>query len=1184
MSSRNEVRESSRLAVCLQLATAIGRSTTLDEIFDAALDALAEGVGIRRAAVLLFDADGVMRFKASRGISEGYRRAVEGHTPWKRGEIGARAILVPDVGADPGLVPFLTTIRAERIAGMAFIPLVLAGGVIGKFMLYFDRPQVLEDDHLRLAELIGAQVAFAAEGFRARIRAAENQGRLEFALEAAHMGTWDWDLRTNAIHWSENLERLHGLQPGSFDGSFEFYKKEIHRDDRDRVLASIEQAITKGAVHAVEYRVVLPDHRIRWVEGKGRVEYEGDRPIRMTGVCMDITERKNADAARLAALEESTRVSRHLASIVQSTDDAIIAKDLDGIITAWNLAAERMFGYSSDEAIGRSIMMLIPAARRAEEDLIMSRVRSGRSIELETVRVHKDGSPVDIALTVSPVKSEDGTITGASKIARDITARRRAEAELAELHRGLTTLVGASASLLQTPDADSVRNATLNIARQLLDADGYALWLLDETRVWRIIKSEGISPDFSGRTLKAEDPMSPAATVLLTEALPVEDVGAMSLLATQRHLYEREGVRSMLVCPMRVGASGAGTLVFYYRARHAFSRVEVQTAQALANLSAAALNTADLYEAQRRAREAAESAGRHAAFLANAAAVLSESLDYQQTLGAVSRLAVPDIADWCAVDISTEDGRIERLAIAHVDPAKLELVRTLERRYPTDPETPGAVPFVIRTGQPAIHENISPERLAAAGVNDEHRGLLASLAICSYMCVPLVSPSGTFGAITFAFAESGRHYAKDDLNFAQQVAARASLAIENARAYRRTHEANRLKDEFLATLSHELRTPLNAILGYAQMLKTQMLKGQQASQAVDIVTRNAEGLRQIIDDVLDVSRIVAGKIRLNIKPADMAAILRASVATVRPAAAAKGVALELHCERVRLVVSGDPDRLQQVAWNLLSNAVKFTPRGGRVEARLRHVDGHVELHVIDTGQGIDADFLPHVFERFRQADSRFSRDHGGLGLGLSIVREMVQLHGGSVRASSEGPGLGSTFVVRLPSLEESAERRAAAGKFARRRRDPRKIEKRKRLDGVRVLAVDDEADALELLRVVLEGAGAVVKTAATGAQALDALRQHEQDLLIADVGMPRMDGLTLVKTIRNTLPFPVNSIPAVALTAYARAEDRKIALASGFQKHVAKPFDPAVLVAAVFKLIARPARPGASARQPSSDR
>ncbi len=745
-------RESSRLAVCLDLATAISRSTTPGEIYGAALEALSEGLGIRRTAVLVCDADGIMRFKAWSGLSEAYRLAVEGPSPWKCGQEGAVPIAVPDVARDSSLAAFLPAIRAERIGAMAFIPLLRGAGVIGQFMLYFDTPRTPDAAELQLAGLIAAQVSFAVEGFRAQREATEYRNRLEFALDAAKMGTWDWDLRKDTVLWSENLERVHGLNPGAFDGSFDSYKREIHPEDRDRVLASIEHAVATGAPHQVEYRVVLPDGSIRWVEGKGRVEYEGTEPTRMTGVCMDVTERRIGESARHAALEESNHVSRRLAAIVESTDDAIVAKDLNGIITSWNQAAERTFGYRAEEAIGRSILMLIPEDRRAEEDLIMSHVRAGQGLELETVRIHKDGTPVDIALTVSPIKSPQGEITGASKIARDISARKRAEAELADLHRGLTTLVGASASLLQTPDADSVRTATLNIAKQLLEADGYAFWLLDsDPRVWRVIKSDGISADFSGRSISQDEGSSPSASVLLTEALAVEDVGALSLLEAQRHFYEREGVRSILVCPMRIGASGAGTLVFYYRERHAFNRVEIQTAQALANLSAAALNTADLYEEQRKGRLAAETEARYTAFLANAAAVLSESLDYEKTIGTVVDLAVPDIADWCAVDIVTDDGKRERLAIAHVDPSKLEQVRALERSYPSDANARAGVPFVIRTGQPALVEDIKPERLSLAARDGEHRRLLESLAVCSYMCVPLSSPDGTFGAITFAF-------------------------------------------------------------------------------------------------------------------------------------------------------------------------------------------------------------------------------------------------------------------------------------------------------------------------------------------------------------------------------------------------------------------------------------------------
>jgi signal transduction histidine kinase len=459
-------------------------------------------------------------------------------------------------------------------------------------------------------------------------------------------------------------------------------------------------------------------------------------------------------------------------------------------------------------------------------------------------------------------------------------------------------------------------------------------------------------------------------------------------------VYREEGIRSMLACPMRLGPERSGTLVFYYRAPHAFTEVEVQTGGALANLAAAALTTADLYDEQRAQRNAAESARRQAAFLADATAILSRSLDYEQTLTGIAQLAVPEIADWCAVDIVDLEGQLERLAVASVDPAATDSAGILEPPHPANADVAGSVHDVVRTGRP--------------------------VALPSRICVPLASTSGTFGAISFVFTASGRHYSGRDLAFAQDVAVRAALAIENAFAYRRAHEANRLKDEFLATLSHELRTPLNAILGYAQMLGHQVLDGERQANAIAVLTRNAEALRQIIDDVLDVSRITSGKLRLNVHQVNLKAILEDAVATIQPAADAKGVSLQLALDPTAAPVSGDPDRLQQVIWNLLSNAVKFTARGGYVQLRLENVRSAVQVVITDDGQGIEPAFLPHIFERFRQADSRFTREQGGLGLGLAIVRELVELHGGTVSAASDGPGTGATFTVRLPSAGATA--------------------------------------------------------------------------------------------------------------------------------------------------------------------
>jgi PAS domain S-box-containing protein len=1160
----------SLLAAILQLTRAIGRTERLDEIYEAALDAIEKALHLPRASILVFDPDGVMRFKAWRGLSEGYRAAVEGHTPWTRDTKGAQPIVVSDVAADPGLAPYLETIRAEHIAAMAFIPLDAGEGVLGKFMLYYGTPHHMSAGELQIATVIAAQVAFAIDRTRAHLAATESEERLRFALEAASMGTWDWDLVSNIVRWSDNVERIHGLPPGTFDGTFKSYEREIHPDDRERVFASINRALTEGVPHDVEYRIVGPDGTVRWVEGKGRVEYGLDKqPVRMTGVCMNATPRKVAEIARVQALQQSNRAHQHLAAIVESSDDAIVSKDLNGVIKSWNRGAERMFGYTEAEAIGQPITIIVPKDRLAEEDHVLSHIRAGEPVEMETIRRRKDGHLISTSLKVSPIKDPDGRVVGASKIARDITARKQSEAERAELHRRLTMLVEASASLLESPRTESVRSAAVSLARRLLVADAYAVWMSDvEHPGWRVVESDGISSAFAERVIDSYEGRPAPRSGLFATPQAIEAVHQHPMLKEQRAAYRDEGIQSMLVCPMRFESERAGTLVFYYRTPHAFSDIDVQVGQALANLAAAALTTAELYEQQTAQRNAAEYARRQAAFLADATTILSQSLDYEQTLNAVAQLAVPEIADWCAIDIIDPAGQIQRLAVAHVDPIKVADARRLEERYPADPNLPGGVHQVIRTSRPAMMTDIPADLIAATARDEEHRRLLDELAITSYMCVPLVSTSGTLGAMTFVFADSGRHYTERDLVFGQEVAVRAALAIENAFAYRRSNEANRLKDEFLATLSHELRTPLNAILGYAQMLNMGMLEGDRQTNAISVLTRNAESLRQIIDDVLDVSRITSGKLRLAMRLVEIEEILQNAIATVQPAADAKGVSLRLNVVRSAPSLWGDPDRLQQVAWNLLSNAVKFTSTGGHVEVRLDRDQSSVHIVVTDDGRGIDPAFLPHIFERFRQADSRFSREHGGLGLGLAIVRELIELHGGIVSASSAGAGKGATFQIKLP-LSVAQTHAASGPPTAAPAAMPQTDRLPERLHGARVLAVDDEEDALGLLSVILESAGAQVTTAASAELALERLKAEPFDALIADIGMPRIDGLELIRLVRETLPAPANQIPAAALTAYARSEDRVTALASGFQMHVAKPVNPAAVVTAVSALLNR---------------
>jgi CheY-like chemotaxis protein/two-component sensor histidine kinase len=385
--------------------------------------------------------------------------------------------------------------------------------------------------------------------------------------------------------------------------------------------------------------------------------------------------------------------------------------------------------------------------------------------------------------------------------------------------------------------------------------------------------------------------------------------------------------------------------------------------------------------------------------------------------------------------------------------------------------------------------------------------------------------------------------------------------------------ASRAKDDFLATASHELRTPLNAILGWARMLQSGTLSNNDYLRAVDSIERNAQAQVRLIEDILDGSRIITGKLHLEIRPLDLTLLVQAALDAVRPAADAKRIALTVEMDPAASRVVGDPDRLQQVVWNLANNAIKFTPKDGRVDVSLRREGTEVQLTVRDTGEGIAADFLPHVFERFRQAEASTSRRHGGLGLGLALVRHLVEAHGGTVHAASDGPGRGATFVARFPVQAVFAEpaTESPGTPFNERRFIPRPI----RLAGVTVLVVDDEADARDLIATVLRSKGAEVITAATGAEAVTLIASRPFTLMVSDIGMPDSDGYELITKIRTATGVRGLHLPAIALTAYSREQDRRRAIDAGFQAYVAKPVEPAALVALVDRLASQARREAA---------
>jgi len=561
-------------------------------------------------------------------------------------------------------------------------------------------------------------------------------------------------------------------------------------------------------------------------------------------------------------------------------------------------------------------------------------------------------------------------------------------------------------------------------------------------------------------------------------------------------------------------------------------------------------------------------------FLSEASAALATSLDHAATLEQVVHLAVPVLADWCVVDLVGEEGRMERVAVAHADPTQAQVAERLRAFPPVDdPEHPAA--RAMHSGRTRHVPEVTPEYEEQAAQNREHLRVVRETRMSSLVSVPLLARGRTLGVLScFTTRDSGRRLDERDVLLAEELGRRAAMALDNARLFslaqaerQRAEEANRLKDDFLATVSHELRTPLTAMLGWMKMLRSGRLPVEKHAKALETVDRNAQAQAQLVEDLLDVSRIISGKLRLDIQSVELADIIQAALESVRPAADAKDIQLQPELGAGGGRVMGDGSRLQQVVWNLVSNAVKFSPGGSRVRVLLRREDGAAEVTVVDEGPGIPADFLPHLFERFTQLEGGTTRRHGGLGLGLAIVRHLVELHGGTVRAASDGPGRGATFTVRLPlasprqSTGDTPSPRRSSSFPALPAANPPSLSARN------ILVVDDEEDNREVLRVLLQGYGANVVTASSVPEALRTLRETPPDLLISDIGMPGEDGYSLISQVRALATEQGGRVPAVALTAYARVEDRARALTAGFNMHVAKPVEPAELLTLLSSLV-----------------
>jgi len=996
----------------------------------------------------------------------------------------------------------------------------------------------------------------------------ESERRFRQLAEHIDQVFWVYDIKEGRVVYANPAyEMIWG------DAREHLYKDErtflevIHPHDRERIGTSLQRQ-RAGERTEEEYRIVRRDGTMRWISDRAFPVRDGrGRVLRIVGIGEDITRRKEAEKSlreQTEAVETVNRVGQMLAGeldlhkLVQAVTDA--ATELTGARFGsffYNVLDERGASYMlyTLSGVPREAFAHFPMPRAT--DIFAPTFRGEGTLRIDDVKLDSrygnnspyygmpEGHlPVTSYLAV-PVVSRSGQVVGGLFFGHEqagvFTERT---AHIVEGLAAQAAVAIDNARLFETAkDERGKAESSERYYRFLADAIPQQIWTA---------QSDG-TLDYVNQT------------TLNYFARTAEEV----LGAGWQAVVHPDDLSACLERWMRSLETGE-VYDCEFRLRRGDGEYRWHLARALPMRDADSrrvdkwFGTNTDIDDRKRAEESQR-------FLAEASEVLVSSLDYEATLTALAHLVVPRLADWCSIDMVADERMIRRLAVAHQDPAKVELALELDRRYPQELTDAEGVAKVIRTGQPEIYPNVPEILLALVTRDDGQVQMLRELGLKSAMIVPLIAHNRVLGAVTFIAAESGRHFSAADLSFAEDLAHRAALAVDNARLYREAQEVNRLKDEFLATLSHELRTPLTAVLGWTRLLSSGQLDEATGRRALETIERNAQSQVQLIDDILDVSRIIRGKLRLNVRPTDLAPVIEAAVDSVRPAAEAKGIRLQVVLDPHGGLVSGDPDRLQQVVWNLLSNAIKFTPKEGRVQVLLVRINSHLEITVSDTGPGIKAEFLPYVFDRFRQADPSTTRMHGGLGLGLAIVRHLVELHGGTV--SVESKGAGAMFRIMLPLLAVhqpeavsndatgDAENLTAADRLA--------VDCLPEIEGLRILIVEDEPDSRELLIAVLTQCRAEVQAVSNVSDALSKLETWRPDVLVSDIEMPDEDGYELIRQVR-ALPIERGgNIPAAALTAYARVEDRMRALLAGFQLHIPKPVKPSELITVIASLAGR---------------
>ncbi|HLL74176.1 MAG TPA: PAS domain S-box protein [Pyrinomonadaceae bacterium] len=917
----------------------------------------------------------------------------------------------------------------------------------------------------------------------------------------------------------------------------------LHPEDAEAYVAAYRDAFERRAPFSARFRFRRADGEYRWLRSDGLPRFTPDGTfLGYVGSSFDVTDMKLA--------EEAARASeRRFRELVDQSPFSTQLFSPDGRTVRVNPAWERLWGVAlSDlDAIGYNIL----EDRQLEEQGILQLIRrafAGEATPLPPVPYDPPtgefaGFPRWVQAFIYPVKDERGEVREVVLMHEDVSVRMRAEEALRESQARLEGIVESAMDAIITVD--------------------------EEQQV--VLFNHAAERMFGLRALEAV-------------GRPLEEFMPRRFRGEHRehvHAFGRTGVTTRAMAGARAvaGLRADGT---EFPLEASISQIET--------------NGRKLYTVIMRDITERQRAEEERRFLADATTALASSLDYAATLAVVARLAANFLADYCLVDLVEDDGRVRRLTAEHRDPARADAWREMQKRHPVAPDSDHTVARVLREGRPELFSEVDGAALARITPHAPHAEELRRLGLRSAMTVPLVARGRTLGALTFISAESGRPYGDRELRLAEELARRAGLAVDNARLYQRAQEANRAKDEFLATLSHELRTPLTPIIGWVHLMRGGAIRQEELTHGLSVIDKNSQSLSRLINDLLDMSAILNDKMRIDRAPVPLESVIRQAADTVRPQAEGRGVVIELDssCADPPPEVSGDRTRLAQVFWNLLTNAVKFSPEGGRVRVRCER-DGRVaRVHVEDEGVGIPAEFLPHVFDRFQQADMSTTKQYGGLGIGLALVRSFVEAHGGTVTAASEGEGRGSRFTVSLPLTElrnadfgvriEEQPRPATAPSVGPVQAETRHSEGAQTPHSEpvssspqsairipqskgRVLVVEDAPDTLEMLRVFLTARGYEVAACATAAEALRVAGRGHFDIIVSDIGLPDTDGYELLARIRRELPH-MASAPALAVTGYAAERDAELARAAGFAAHLAKPFEPAELADSIERLLA----------------